>query len=271
MGLVEKWTVAAGAALLAVSLGAGPARAEILLGNGRPDGNCYAGLEVGDTSAATISLETKATVLSCVDGTACDLDGACNGSCTFNVGVCINVAGAEGCTAPGTLESLRAKGNATGVKGSSGKVVIESPQVLEGSVCGVFVDVDVPLKSTKKGDKANKAKVKIDAKAPKGTKPRKDKDKVDSSASRPPRVAARRAAPSSTDAPTRSFDHSSGEPGLPAPPSRLPATQPARLPSITRVVDHARGRIQAPLRPPRFSTRRTSSIVMPRSTALHMS
>jgi hypothetical protein len=100
----------------------------------------------------------------------------CNGECAFYVGVCINVAGVEGCTPPGTLEKVRAKGNVTGVKGASGKIKIDAEQLLVGSQCGAFVDVVVPLKN---GTKANKAKLKLEAKAPKGTKPRKDKDKFD--------------------------------------------------------------------------------------------
>jgi hypothetical protein len=178
MGLVGKWTTAAGTALLLIGLGASRAPAEILLGSGKADSNCYAGLDVGDTTGATITEETKATVMSCVDGTACDLDGVCNGSCTFAIGVCINIAGVEGCTAPAGLESLKAKGNVTGVKGSLGKLVIEIPSALEGSLCGAFIDVVVPLKG-KDADKTGKAKVKLDAKVAKPTKPRKDKDKFD--------------------------------------------------------------------------------------------
>jgi hypothetical protein len=171
--------VAAAAAVLSLGAWASTASAEILLGNGEADSNCYAGLDVGSATGAVVSEETKATVYSCVDGTECDLDGACNGSCTFAIGVCINLPGVEGCTAPAGLEKLKAKGNVTGVKGASGKLNIQVPQLLEGSECGAFLDVEVPLKSTKKGDKENTAKVKLDAKAPKGTKPRKDKDKFD--------------------------------------------------------------------------------------------
>jgi hypothetical protein len=179
MGFVRKLTTVSAAALVLLGLGATRAPADILLGNGKADSNCYAGLEVGDTTGATITEGTKSTELSCVDGTACDLDGACNGECLFEITPCINVAGVEGCTAPGTLDSLKAKGNVTGVKGASGKIVIDTSQLLEGSVCGAFlVQVEVPLKG-KNLDKSGKAKVKLDAKAPKGTKPRKDKDKFD--------------------------------------------------------------------------------------------
>jgi len=179
MGLVGKWTVAASAAALLIGFGATRAPAEILLGNGKADSNCYAGLDVGSATGAMVSEEKKATVFSCVDGSPCDLDGACNGSCTFNVGVCVNIPGVSGCTAPSVLDKVKAKGNVTGVKGASGKVVIDASQLLEGSVCGAYVDTVIPMKSKKGTYKSNKAKVKVQAKAPKGTKPRKDKDKFD--------------------------------------------------------------------------------------------
>jgi len=180
MGVVGKWTAATAVAVLGLGLGVTHASADILPGSGKPDENCYAGLDVGDTTGATIDTSSpKATVYSCVDGTACDLDGACNNSCLFNISVCINIAGEEGCTPPGTLDSLKAKGNVTGVKGASGKIVIDTSQLLEGSVCGAFIDVTIPLKESKKETKSNKAKVKLQAKAPKGIKPKKDKDKFD--------------------------------------------------------------------------------------------
>jgi hypothetical protein len=179
MVLVGKWTTATAAALLLLGFGASRAGAEILLGNGKPDSNCYTGLDVGSATGAIITEDKKATVYSCVDGSACDLDGACNNSCTFVIGVCINIPDVEGCVAPTELDSLKAKGNVTGVKGASGKLVIELPSALEGSLCGAFLDVTVPLKENKKGVKSNKGKVKLDGKAPKGTKPRKDKDKFD--------------------------------------------------------------------------------------------
>ena len=86
----------------------------------------------------------------------------------------------------GELVVLAVKGAAAesvldlvGASNLAGKVVIEVPQLLEGSVCGAFIDVAIPIKTTKKGDKPNKAGVKLSATAPKGTKPRKDKDKFE--------------------------------------------------------------------------------------------
>jgi hypothetical protein len=177
-GLIGKWTAATAIAVLGLGFGM-KASAEIVPGNGKDDSNCYAELDITDTNAALIEFKSKSTVYSCVDGDLCDLDGACNGECRFSVGLCINVAGQPGCEAPAMLESLKAKGNVTGVKGESGKIAIEVPQLLEGSICGAFVDFTVPLKGNENKPKAGKAKVKIDAKAPQGTKPRKDKDKYD--------------------------------------------------------------------------------------------
>ena len=179
MGLVGKWTAVTDVAMMGLGFGATRAAADIVPGNGKADSNCYAELEIAEASEGTVELETKATVFSCVDGSACDLDGACNGSCTFNVGVCINVAGVDGCTPPGVLESMKAKGNVTGVKGESGKIVIDTEQLLVGSVCGAYVNAVVPLKGNENNPKPGKAKVKLDAKAEKGIKPRKDKDKYD--------------------------------------------------------------------------------------------
>jgi hypothetical protein len=178
-GLVGKWMVVAAVGVLGFGLGPRGASADIVSGNGKPASNCYAELDIDSTSGAVIDYAKKSTVYSCVDGSACDLDGACNGECKFHFGVCINVPGFEGCTPPGMLQKVKAKGNVTGVKGASGKVVIDTSQLLVGSVCGAYVDAFVPLKGKADKPKSGKAKVKLMAKAEKGTKPRKDSDKYD--------------------------------------------------------------------------------------------
>jgi hypothetical protein len=182
MGLVGKWTAATAVAVLGLGFGAVRASAQdIIPGSGKPDENCYAEMASEDATGASIDTSSpKATEYSCMDGDPCDLDGVCgNNSCTFKVGVCWNVPDQAGCTAPSSLDSLKGKGHVNGVKGASGKFDVQVPQLLEGSGCGAFVDVIIPLKENKKGVKSNKAKLKIDAKAPKGTKPKKDKDKYD--------------------------------------------------------------------------------------------
>jgi len=169
-----------GLAMAAIVVLAAPgfeARADVLLGGGSIESECYGALDTNDLDGATVEVKGKKTTVTCTDGDPCDADGECNGSCLFTVGTCINVAGVEGCTAPGVLDSASVKGSVKGVKGSSGKVTVDVPQLLEGSVCGAFVDVVMPLKETKKGQKARKAKLSLKAKAPKGTKPRKDSDK----------------------------------------------------------------------------------------------
>jgi hypothetical protein len=172
--------MAVAAVVLGIGLGSSPASALVLPGNGPDESDCYVGLDIGSATGAVIDDTSKKKVtVTCTDGDPCDLDGACNGTCEYNVGACINLAGQTGCTPPGTLDKVTAKGKVKGVKGDAGKVVIEVPQLLEGSVCGAFIDVNIPIKTTKKGDKPNKAGVKLSATAPKGTKPRKDKDKFE--------------------------------------------------------------------------------------------
>jgi len=180
MDASTRWVVVA-LAVLGIGLGSSPASALVLPGNGPEESDCYIGLDIGSATGAVIDDTSKKKVtVTCTDGDPCDLDGACNDACEFNVGVCINLAGVTGCTAPATLDKASAKGKVKGVKGEQGKVVIEVPQLLEGSVCGAFIDVNIPVKVKKNGDKkSNKAGLKTAATAPKGTKPRKDNDKFE--------------------------------------------------------------------------------------------
>jgi len=179
MDASTRWVVVA-MAVLGIGLGSSPASAVVLPGNGPVESDCYVGLDIGSATGAVVDVTSKKKVtVTCTDGDPCDLDGACNGTCVSSVGICINLAGVEGCTPPGTLDKASGKGKVKGVKGSGGKVVIEVPQLLEGSVCGAFIDVNTPIKTTKKGDKPGKASVKLAATAPKGTKPRKDNDKFE--------------------------------------------------------------------------------------------
>jgi cysteine-rich repeat protein len=136
----------------------------------------YEGIDAGD-----VTLDGKKQVVSCTDcDPACDLDGddTANGSCTFGVGACINQPGVEGCTPPAGLTKAKASAKVSGVKG---KIDIEVPQLLEGSVCGALLDLEVPL--TKNGTKDGKGTVKLSAQVKKDKdagidKTRKDNDKV---------------------------------------------------------------------------------------------
>jgi hypothetical protein len=136
-------------------------------------GDCYAELDVTDLGGATTVLNPKGKpTITCVDGDPCDQGEPGDGKCIINVGTCINQDNVEGCTPPAALASLKASAKAKGVKG---KIVIESPQLLDGSGCGAFVDVEIPLK---KNGSPGSATVTLVAKAPKGTKPGKDNDKI---------------------------------------------------------------------------------------------
>ena len=170
------WGIISPTALLAYYSGGGKDAAR---GN-----DCLVGYEFVDPDEVTNSGSKNQSVV-CVDcDPSCDSDGVptANGSCTMAAGVCINQGGVAGCTPPSALDEATAKGKVKGVKGSAGKIVIDTSQLLAGSACGAMVDVVMPLKSTKSGFKESKATLKLSASVMKdkaaGTPGRVDKDKL---------------------------------------------------------------------------------------------
>jgi len=160
LGLVA--LAAAGAASIAVATvpGGGPATSD-----------CY--LEFGGVTA------TKGkTTVECTDGTACDLDGECNNSCTFAVQVCPNQ------TDPNLPKCTPPAGGLSSVKITKDKSQVTLNQLgLTGSACGAFPDgpvVPLKVKTNKKGTKYLKATSHITAVvlAQPGVKPKKDSDKL---------------------------------------------------------------------------------------------
>src|SRR6186997_2298369 len=88
-----------------------------------------------------VTQDGKKNVVMCTDcDPACDQDGVdtANGTCTFKVGVCIDQSGVEGCTPAAGLDKAKASAKVKGVKG---KINVEVPQLLQGSVCGALLDL----------------------------------------------------------------------------------------------------------------------------------
>jgi hypothetical protein len=179
--------ITATALALAAALTWAPAASAYYAGGGKDadKGNdCLIGFD-SFFDASDVTLDGKKQVVECTDcDPACDSDGVteANGSCTFNVGVCVNQSGVQGCEPPSALDKATAKGKVKGVKGAEGKVVIDASQLLTGSTCGAYVDAVVPT-LTKKGQPADgEVGLQLSATVKKnkaeGTKTRKDKDKV---------------------------------------------------------------------------------------------
>lgn len=153
-------------ATVAVGAGIGTlAGAGLIPGGGPTKSDCYAELDVAGIENGTQRVEKNKKVL-CTDGEACDTGPCGDGICIMKVAVCRNQTDPSltDCTPPPGLDQLKVKGLAN----------VQIPQVLEGSACGAFLDVEVSTK--KKGTKVGKLNVKVTAKAPKGTKPRTDQD-----------------------------------------------------------------------------------------------
>ena len=172
------------AVALLVGLGHAPGAHAYFAGGGKDaqKGNdCLIGYDGIDDS--DVVLDGKKQVVQCMDcDPSCDHDGAAeaNGTCTFQVGVCIDQAGVTGCTPPAGLDKAKASGKVRGVKG---KVDVQVPQLLQGPACGGLLNLDVPVKQTKKGAKDGSGTVKLSAQVKKNKaegieKARKDKDKV---------------------------------------------------------------------------------------------
>jgi hypothetical protein len=167
-------TIAAALLLAAIAV---PARADLVPGGPsktKPlQADCYVEADVIGLTGATVTTNPAGVpTITCSDGAACDQGEPGDGTCLFQVAVCINQTNVETCTPPAGLDKVTASAKA---KGGGGKIVIAAPQLLEGSACGALVDVPVPLG---KNDKPGKGKVKLKGTAPKGTKPRKDTDNV---------------------------------------------------------------------------------------------
>jgi len=105
--------------------------------------------------------------IDCTDGDpTCDQDRTCNNSCRFRARICTHQPNPSHCTFPHSLDSLRV----------NRRCPLEVPSSLTGSVCGAFVDFDVPLKQG--GGNPHPARVRCMSrgKAPRGVKPRTDSD-----------------------------------------------------------------------------------------------
>src|SRR5262245_31285534 len=72
--------------------GARAAPAVRVHGGGPPKTDCYAEFEVEKGTLA------GRTTVECMDGAACDTDGACDGNCSFRLAVCFNQTDISNCT-----------------------------------------------------------------------------------------------------------------------------------------------------------------------------
>jgi uncharacterized delta-60 repeat protein len=147
----------------------------LIPGGGSIKADCYAEmgvLGIADTSAVV----QKNKIVLCTDGEACDTGPCGDDQCDVRIMLCVNQVDPNlpGCSAPEALDRLTVT--------PKGKVRLDVPVLpsLYGSQCGAVVDGTIPVKMDKKGRVRGpgQAKIKIVAKAPKGTKPRADRDVV---------------------------------------------------------------------------------------------
>ncbi len=132
--------------------------AVLVPGGGSATSDCYVEFDVRGALGTN-----KVT---CTDGDpACDADGQCQGTCTFEVGVCLNQTNVAGCT-PTPLKKALA------VKGAPLSVVVAADA---SPVCGPSSSVPVALKGKKRNKRGRK---KIKATAIVTGKPARDADRL---------------------------------------------------------------------------------------------
>jgi hypothetical protein len=109
-------------------------------------------------------------VVTCTDGDPCDTDGECgNGSCTLSVAVCIDQTDPNlaACHPPTGLRKLFV----------SPKLAGAVPASLDGSACGSFIPLTLPLHDgTHNGKRTAMVRLSANATAPNGTNPLRDRD-----------------------------------------------------------------------------------------------
>jgi hypothetical protein len=144
-----------------------PASAGLIPG-GSAKSDCYLELDVlGVENPSEDVLNNR--VVTCADGDACDIGEDGDDRCTMQVAPCINQTDPNlpDCTPPANLDSVK----------FMGAVVIPEPPALDGPRCEDFVDVEVPVKITRSGQKKpGKVRIRGKATAPRGTRPRRDPD-----------------------------------------------------------------------------------------------
>lgn len=148
--------------------------AGLIPGGGPAKSDCYAELSVLGIQNPSAGVQKNKIVL-CTDGEPCDVGPCGDRQCTIRLRLCVNQRDPNlaDCMPPTGLDRVMVK--------AQGKVKlgVMVPQLLEGGQCGAFLDGTIPVKVTKKGKLLpGKAKLKIAAKARKGTKPRPDNDAV---------------------------------------------------------------------------------------------
>jgi hypothetical protein len=157
-------TVVAAALVMLVAL---PAAALRLPGGGNARTDCYVGFEVTGVAAAT-----STRVVECTDGDpTCDLDGAENDSCRFEVAACLNSPNDRPtCIPPAPPAAL------TKVKLRRAAAGLGLP-ALDAADCGPAQNIDVAVKVRRNGRK-RPGKTVLRGVAVSPVKPKRDKDKA---------------------------------------------------------------------------------------------
>jgi hypothetical protein len=139
-----------------------PAGAGLIPGGGPAASDCYVELDVQNVNGSS-------NTVTCQDGDPCDVDGLCDGTCTFSLQACLNQPGIAGCTNTGAVTLKKPK-----LKGARAVLAPDSVKSSTTPTCSPFARV--PVKTKRKGKKPGKATVTVTAVST--NKPKRDMDKL---------------------------------------------------------------------------------------------
>jgi hypothetical protein len=135
------------------------------------------GAAKSDCAVEIYGVEVVGNTAACVDGAACDADGAVNDSCLFPIGLCFNVADPDlsDCSDAEDVTELTVSAKPASAAVSALAASLGGALPIAGTTCRFSDGYALPVKQTPAGRKDGKATLKVKARTGDG---RTDSDTV---------------------------------------------------------------------------------------------
>lgn len=121
------------------------------------------GASASDCAVELYGLDVVDKTAACVDGAACDADGAANGSCLFPVGLCFNVAdpALTDCSDADDVAEVALSAKPASAAIAALAAAIDAALPIGGTTCRFSDGYALPVVQTAAGTKAGKATLKV--------------------------------------------------------------------------------------------------------------
>ena len=121
------------------------------------------GASASDCAVELYGLDVVGKTAECVDGAACDADGAANGSCLFPIGLCFNVADPDlpDCSDGDDVTEVTLSAKPASAAIATVAAAIDAALPISGSTCHFSDGYALPVAQTPAGAKDGKATLKV--------------------------------------------------------------------------------------------------------------